>query len=238
MVKPKAILFDLGDTIIKYKAFVPLNGTKALLEIASNPNKVTAEEVQKFADSMLKDFLKEDNMQLLQISSIAFMKLLYGSFGISFDQSFEDLEALFLEHAEQGSLMDGLVDLLNYLRKQRIRVAILSNTSFSEETHRRELRKFGIEEHFEFFLATVDYCIRKPDKRIFKVALSKLGLDASDVWYIGNKFEFDVIGANNAEIYPIWFNEYNELPHREDIKHLNVTSYHDLLEQMIRAWGD
>jgi len=43
MNKPKAILFDAGDTIIDYIKNNPLEGTRKLLEKVNNPDKVTAE---------------------------------------------------------------------------------------------------------------------------------------------------------------------------------------------------
>ncbi len=51
MIKPKAIVFDYGDTLLKNNYFNPLLGTRELLKYACNPNKVTAEEVQAYAKS-------------------------------------------------------------------------------------------------------------------------------------------------------------------------------------------
>lgn len=48
----KAILFDAGDTLAEYIKSQPLEGTKAVLEIANNPNQVTAEEIQSYAMEM------------------------------------------------------------------------------------------------------------------------------------------------------------------------------------------
>lgn len=56
MNKPKAILFDAGDTIIEYIKNSPLEGTRKLLEKANNPDKVTAEEIQEYAMDMGRIF--------------------------------------------------------------------------------------------------------------------------------------------------------------------------------------
>ncbi|MFW6281771.1 MAG: HAD family hydrolase [bacterium] len=87
-----------------------------------------------------------------------------------------------------------------------IRKGILSNSSFSEEALWRELKDFDIDDKFEFLISTSEYCLRKPDKRIFDLALTKFDLNADEVWYVGNSFKYDVIGANNANIQPIWYN--------------------------------
>jgi putative hydrolase of the HAD superfamily len=46
--------------------------------------------------------------------------------------------------------------------------------------------------------------IEKPDRRIFDLALDRLGLDADEVVYVGDSWEIDVVGARNAGISPIY----------------------------------
>ena len=52
--------------------------------------------------------------------------------------------------------------------------------------------------HFEFIISSSDYMIRKPDKRLFEIALLKSGLTADKVWYCGDSIYCDVNGAHNA----------------------------------------
>lgn len=55
MKKPDMILFDFGDTILVNETepdFV--NGIKKVMELADNTNGVSPEEVQIFADSLVK----------------------------------------------------------------------------------------------------------------------------------------------------------------------------------------
>jgi FMN phosphatase YigB (HAD superfamily) len=44
--------------------------------------------------------------------------------------------------------------------------------------------------------------ISKPDPRIFEIALSAMGVDAADAWYVGDMAAFDVVGARNAGLRP------------------------------------
>ena len=46
---------------------------------------------------------------------------------------------------------------------------------------------------------------RKPNKRIFDLALEKADLQADEVWYVGDQYECDIVGARNAGIFPIWY---------------------------------
>lgn len=59
--------------------------------------------------------------------------------------------------------------------------------------------------HFEFVIASSEYLYRKPNRRIFELALEKAELSASEVWYIGDQYECDIVGARNAGLFPVWY---------------------------------
>lgn len=37
------------------------------------------------------------------------------------------------------------------------------------------------------------------------MALEKAGLPAKDVWYVGDNYICDVVGAKNAGLFPVWY---------------------------------
>ena len=49
--------------------------------------------------------------------------------------------------------------------------------------------------------------IRKPDPQLFEIALLKAGLSPERVWFCGDSFSADVVGARNAGIFPVWYEE-------------------------------
>ncbi len=44
--------------------------------------------------------------------------------------------------------------------------------------------------------------VMKPDPRIFELALTAIGVEAADAWYIGDMPAFDVVGARRAGLRP------------------------------------
>ncbi len=44
--------------------------------------------------------------------------------------------------------------------------------------------------------------VMKPDPRIFELALTVMGVDAPDAWYIGDMPAFDIVGARRAGLRP------------------------------------
>lgn len=204
MNKPKAILFDAGDTIIEYIKNNPLEGTRKLLEKANNPDKVTAEEIQEYAIEMGRIFNNGRETTGIEYNMRAFQRFLYEMHNIYFDLTPLEIENI-----------------------------------FNKEAFRTELRNYGIDpSRFEFVISTSEYGFRKPDKMIFQLALKKLSLDNNQVWYIGNSFKYDVIGAQNAGIQAVWFNkqENNGDIEKDNGDFLEVNSYkeiEDYLEDII-----
>lgn len=61
-----------------------------------------------------------------------------------------------------------------------------------------ELRTLRLENFFDALVISSDYGFRKPDPRLFHIALAALDVPASEAAYIGNKYETDLVGAKEA----------------------------------------
>jgi putative hydrolase of the HAD superfamily len=77
-------------------------------------------------------------------------------------------------------------------------MAVVSNTSFTERTLRAELEKHGLADYFEFILTSSEYSVRKPNPLLFEMAAARLGVLASSIWFVGDRIDADVVGANAA----------------------------------------
>lgn len=52
---------------------------------------------------------------------------------------------------------------------------------------------------FEFVIASSDYGVMKPNRYLFQAGIVKSGLEAKDIWYVGDKMAVDVRGAWKPE---------------------------------------
>ncbi|MBR2872473.1 MAG: HAD family hydrolase [Lentisphaeria bacterium] len=68
-----------------------------------------------------------------------------------------------------------------------------------------EMKMTGLNRFFEFSVVSGDYGFRKPDSRMFELALTRLRLDKSEVIYVGNDMYRDIWGACNAGLKTIFF---------------------------------
>lgn len=81
---------------------------------------------------------------------------------------------------------------------------------------------------FEFILASSEYLFRKPNKRIFELALEKAKLSPEEVWYIGDDYECDILGARSTGIYPVWYLGAIDMPYTRQEGVLTVESWAEL----------
>jgi putative hydrolase of the HAD superfamily len=84
---------------------------------------------------------------------------------------------------------------------QRYTLGVVSN--FDHPPYiRRVLRDLDLNKYLSTVVISGDYDFKKPDPRIFHLALEELGIEPGDAVYIGDSEE-DIIGSRNAGIEPV-----------------------------------
>ncbi|MEN8906936.1 MAG: HAD-IA family hydrolase [Clostridiales bacterium] len=233
MKKPEMIMFDIGDTLIRDGKPDYISGINKILEFSKNPDNVKADEIQNMAVSMNEDFGRdvEDSIDtIIEVPNSQFFRFLYEYFNIEFLKSADEIEKLFYDSINNFQKTDGIIDFLKFLRDSNIRTGIISNAGVSGWILKQEIQDQFSNHDFEFVIVTSDYAYRKPNKRIFELALRKARLSGDKAFYAGDKYNKDVIGAAGAGIYPIW---YKGSINREkvgniDIDHFEAKSWDDL----------
>ena len=238
--KPKMILFDYGQTLINQARFDGVKGTEAVLKHAvRNKYNRTAEQVQAAADEINRELGRFDplNRHLFQVEvpNHMFTAYLYASQGIEIPLTPEEIDRIFWDAAAPGVPTDGIGDFLAFLDQCGIRTGVISNISFCGRVVEERINSLIPDNHFEFILATSEYLFRKPNKRIFELALEKAQLSPEDVWYVGDQYECDVKGAEGAGMFPVWYIGAIDLSYEEHKEILTVRSWKELEKILIGA---
>lgn len=236
MKKPKMILFDYGQTLVNERKFDGIAGTRAVLKHAvQNRYNHTAEDVQAAADAINHELGRFDPQRrdLLQIEvpSHMFTAFLYQSMGIELSLTHQEIDRIFWDAASPGVPSDGIEDFLSFLKGQNIRTGVISNITYCGEIVRERIHNLLPGHDFDFIIATSEYMFRKPNKRIFELALEKACLSPEDVWYIGDNYQCDVMGARNAGIFPVWYIGATSIPQGKDDV-LTVSHWNELKKQI------
>ena len=85
----------------------------------------------------------------------------------------------------------------------RVRLGICSNFSHAP-TARRLLAEAGLLPHLDAIVISEEVGFRKPRPEIFRTALAGLGVEAAEALHIGDSLEADVAGASGAGITTVW----------------------------------
>ena len=107
---------------------------------------------------------------------------------------------------EYNHLFDGAIELLDYL-KPKYQLHIITNGFASVQT--KKLKNSNIHHYFETITNSEMAGVKKPNSKIFNFALSLANASKEESIMIGDSYEADVLGAIEAGIDAVFFNEQN-----------------------------
>lgn len=228
MKKPAMIVFDFGGTLVE-ETFDPLSGTEAVMRhVISNPRGLSARQVQAEADRINRELGRSD--ALAEVHNYQFQNYHYASLGIRLDIGNEEIEECFWDAAAQMKATEGIGEFLDWLFQKGIRTGVISNISFSGKALAKRIERHIPRHHFEWILASSEVVFRKPSPRIFNLALTMAGLAAEEVWYCGDRPDYDVAGARSAGLFPVWYAGALEKEMAEPPECLKITHWDELRE--------
>ena len=143
-----------------------------------------------------------------------------------------DEEADFLMLCNEFVLDTVIESFIQKCYQKNIPMYVLSNSGFRAMALMEILNRFGIGKYFNHLWSSADYGRIKPCKDFFELAIQtalKENPDESrsDIVFIGDMYDTDVIGAHNAGIKSAWFNKKNEC----DIK--GIATYNCLTSKQL-----
>lgn len=188
----------------------------------------------------LQDFLNiyiprnQHYWKLYQVNQISHEELRYFRLKDVFDAlKFEVSDAIIHQLSEDyinylpeyNHLFDGAIEILDYL-KPNYKLHIITNGFASVQTKKLHNSKIG--HYFDTITNSEMAGVKKPHPTIFDFALSLANALKEESLMIGDSYEADIIGAQEAGIEAIFFNEQNievenqvlQIKHLLDLKNI------------------
>ena len=110
-----------------------------------------------------------------EINNQVILKTVFDYLNIKLSISFSQAEKIIWNHSANIVAVEGVLELLDSLKCLGIRSAVISNLDFSGYLLEEKLNELLPNNAFEFVIASSDYGIRKPQKLIFEIGISKSG---------------------------------------------------------------
>lgn len=189
------VIFDLDNTLINRNA-----------------------AFQVFSDRFVDQFIDYKDDDELRAAAIEFMRVADRNGYRSKWELFEEIRtSLAMKNRETTTeelmqywksfldctvLMDGALEVLDELKKKNCKLGMITNGSVYAQNSK--IDKVNIRRYFDAIVVSDEVGVKKPDKQIFDIALSRLGVKPETCWFIGDNPLLDIEGARAAGINAIW----------------------------------
>jgi putative hydrolase of the HAD superfamily len=211
---PRAIFFDLDDTIL------------ALSDSAEPCWRVVLERFAPFLEGLASDgVLQAINRERrwywsdperhrwgrlhLNAARTTIVERALRALGIEAPVLARDIAVAFpSERERQLAPIPGAMETLQRLRDRGVRLALLTNGASADQ--RRKIEQHGLAPFFECILIEEELGFGKPDERVYRAAMHRMGLAPEDVWMVGDNLLWDVGTPQGLGITGIWIDPAGE----------------------------
>jgi putative hydrolase of the HAD superfamily len=115
-----------------------------------------------------------------------------------------EMNTLYLkEMPKQKVLNDGVIEVLNYLKKKQYNLNIITN-GFKEVQHEK-IKTSGLKPYFDKIFISEEIKSPKPERGIFEYSIKSSNARKAKSIMIGDDWDVDVMGAVNYGIHAVHF---------------------------------
>lgn len=209
--KIKAVLFDLGDTLLNYGKIDPhepfLQAAKQTWQWLKDQGQVTGFRWFYALRSLLAIHFRIvlSHFTGHDFDALIVLKNLGKKMGHQLtDKQYEDLVWLWYEPlARLVTIEHDIHQTLTTLKNRGIKLAILSNTFVSASVLNKQLRELGLFDFFDFIYYSYMFNKRKPHPEMFLSAAKQLDLNPDQILFVGDRVDNDINGSIQVGMYPV-----------------------------------
>ncbi len=216
--KIKALLFDLGNTLLYFDGSWPdvmAEADRELLTALQSTGFQLDEAVfLKTFRKRLNSYYEERETEFIEYTTGYVLGNVLGEFGIHdipADVIEGALKSLYAVTQQHWLLEEDTLPTLQLLRDAGYPIGYVSNAGndadVQDHVDQGNLRQFA-----DFVLSSAACGVRKPNPRIFDIALANWDFSPNEVAMIGDTLGADILGAKNAGIYSIWITRRAKAP--------------------------
>jgi putative hydrolase of the HAD superfamily len=204
--KLKAILFDMGSTLIEFEnstwdilgRICAERGFRFLKE-----NDLNLPDFKQFVKLLDVEYMRayeevKDSLREFKFEQVAgdFFKALNISTSDGLYEPF--MERYYQPISDQLTSIDDAEEVLKYFKKKGVKIGLVSNTIFPQRFHLKELKKFGLFSYLDRYHFSSEVGVRKPHPDIFLKTLSDLDTAPQHAVFVGDRLVEDVGGAQKV----------------------------------------
>jgi putative hydrolase of the HAD superfamily len=204
MLRPRAVCFDMGYTLLRHKPFYQDVFTEFGVEVNPEVLELGFHEARDF---YLRAVREGHDFEASMSEAVMFWKqynaIVLGHVGVP-TEDFPRIAARISEVAwspESWEPYPEAIATLEELRRRDMKLAVISNFV---DTLDAVCMTHGLTGYFDVIVSSVGAGAMKPDARIFLKTLGRLGVSPKEAWHVGDNYWADVLGARAAGMTPVF----------------------------------
>ena len=205
---PRAVFFDVGDTLLDTSAMLDSALFTALVPI--DPAR-TIEDVRQ-AVRVSGEAMPTRQPPFWEVrGNVDWWIARYRAIGVALGLSGEALER-FLDTVTHGHFEGDPLHVvpdaplaLGRLARAGLSLGVISNW---DDTLADILERKGLARFFKVIVASTTFGSAKPSKAIFRHALEEIGASAEEAWHVGDDPDADALGAVRAGMHALLLDPY------------------------------
>ncbi len=229
----KAVFFDLYQTLVRYDPpreelqakVLKESGIKVAPETIRHALVVADEFInQEHARSPLSKRPSEERMA----TYIQYQRILLREAGIDGSEQLIASTLSKMQHFDlKLVLFDDVVPTLTRLKGRGLILGLISNVDRNITPLCNEL---GLSSLLQVVVTSQDTGFNKPRPEIFREALKKAGVEASEAIYVGDQYQIDVVGAGKAGMKGVFLDRADDF--REVTDCPRIRSLSDIVKHL------
>jgi HAD superfamily hydrolase (TIGR01509 family) len=215
----RAILFDFGHTLVDFKRTQEALHA-AYQQIRDRVEAVAYMEVPELLDLVERvaggvDQLVTESYEQRRMEEVDQAEMFRQAFsGIGFDLPDDVIEHIVaLDHSAYSNSITvepEVLHTLEHLRQNAYRMGLVSNISLRPDLMRADLERMGLAHYLDATVFSSEVGVRKPDLRIFREALDRLGVEPAETVFVGDRLYDDVSGAQAAAMRAVLTRQFRQ----------------------------
>ncbi|MBW7992200.1 MAG: HAD family hydrolase [Planctomycetes bacterium] len=204
--KIKALLFDLGDTLLDFGKLNPGEIFRQGARLSYDFLKSCGQPVGSFKYYCLWNMAALQFRRLISnitgndFNSLTLLRWAGMKKGIRLDgQQWRHFAWLWYEPLRKiSTVAPDIRETLTKLKNSGLKLGIVSNTFVSGCSLEKHMEQVGILDFFDPRMYSYEFDFRKPDARIFRIAAERIGEATENIMFVGDRIDKDIAPALKA----------------------------------------
>ena len=199
----RAVLFDWGGTLTTFHSVDMIDAWRVAAEVLA-PDR--ADEVAAALLDAEREVWARTTSSLRSATTAEVLRNASDAVGLAVDEVLHDRAIVrYLEHwAPSTDARRDARQTLHALRDRGLRTGLLSNTHWPRDIHEEWLARDGLLDLLDARVYTSDLEHVKPHPEAFRALLERVGVDATDAVFVGDRLHDDVGGAAALGMRTVW----------------------------------